>query len=66
MAIQLLVVYGNGKKRGKLHVMKESMIVLSGVKPAVDAFRVIGGAKAHENDTIEPLYELLLAKVVEM
>jgi hypothetical protein len=66
IAIQLLIVYGNGKKRGMKHVMKEAMIVLSGVKPAVDAFRVIGGAAAHEDDTFDPMYELILAKVVEM
>jgi hypothetical protein len=66
MAIQLLLVYTNGKKRGKRHLVKEAMIVLSGFKPAVDAFRVIGGAKAHEDDTVDPMFELILAKSIEM
>jgi hypothetical protein len=66
MATQLLVVYTNGKRRGTRHVLKEAMIVLSGLKPAFDAFRVIGGAKAHEDDTVDPMFELVLAKVVEM
>jgi hypothetical protein len=66
MAIQLITVCANGRKRGTMHVMKEAMIVLSGFKPAVDAFRVIGGAKIHEDDVIDPRFELILAKVVEL
>jgi hypothetical protein len=66
MAIQLLMVYLNGKKRGKWHVMKEAMIVLSGLKPAVDAFRVVAGSKAHADDTFDPMFEFIVAKVIEM
>jgi hypothetical protein len=66
MAIQLLLVVSNGKKRGKRHMLREALIVLSGCKPAVDAFRVIGGAKAHEDDVFDPMFELVVAKIVEM
>jgi hypothetical protein len=66
MAFQLLIVYINGKKRGMRHVAKEAMIVLSGFKPAVDALRVIRGAKAHEDETFDPMFELITTKIVEM
>ena len=42
------------------------MIVLSGFKPVIDAFRVIGGAKAHADDAFNPMFELILAKIAEM
>jgi hypothetical protein len=66
MAMQILLVYGNGRKRGTRHLMKEALIVVSGLKPAVDAFRVIGGSKAHKDETVDPMFELILAKIVEM
>ena len=46
-------------------MLKEALIVVTGFKPAVDAFRVISGAKAHNDDLFHPQFELVLAKVVE-
>jgi hypothetical protein len=65
MVIQLSMVYANGKRRGNSHLIREALIVISGFKPAVDAFKVIGGAKAHKDDTFDPMFESVLAKVIE-
>ena len=67
MAIQVFLVVLNGKKRGVKHLLEQTLLVLSGMKPAVDAFRVISGVKAHVDDTIaEPMLELFLSKSIEM
>ena len=65
MAVQLLLVYGNGKKRGNIFVLKEVLIVLSGLKPAVDAYRVVSGVKVGVEAAMDPMLELVLAKVIE-
>ena len=66
MVIQVLMVYANGSKRGVRHVFKEALVVFTGFKSAVDAFRVISGVKAGVDDLVEPLFESILSKVVEV
>ena len=66
MAIQLATVWMQGRKRGARHVSKEALIVITGFKPAIDAFRVISGAKGHVGDTIDIMFEVVLSKVTEM
>ena len=63
--LQVFIVYANGWKRGKQHVAKEVLIAMSGLKPAVDAFRVISGAKVGVDDLFDPHLELVLSKVGE-
>lgn len=43
MALQLIMVWVNNKRRGKRILLLESLPVLVGLKPAVDAFRVARG-----------------------
>jgi hypothetical protein len=66
VAFQLLIVYGQGRKRGTKRVVKEALIVLSGLKPAVDAYRVVSGAKMHADDSFDPMFELVASKLVVM
>ena len=66
MAIQLLIVSVNGKKRGVGHMSKEALLVLTGLKPAVEAYRFISGVKADVDDLLEPMFMITLTKVVEM
>lgn len=66
MAIQLLVIYVRGKKRGAFFLAKEALIVLSGFKPAVDAWRVVGGAKVGFEDTFDPHFEMIVVKSIEV
>jgi hypothetical protein len=65
MSVQSLIVYANYRKRGAGHVAKEVLIVLSGFKPAVDAYRVISGAVAHVDDAVDPTFELAASKMTE-
>ena len=66
MVSQLLIVCVQGKKRGLWHLTKEALIVVTGLKPAVDAFRIISGTKAHLNDAIEKIFEHTISKLVEV
>ena len=66
MMIQMLLVYLNGRKRGPKRYLREMLIVFCGMKPAVDAYRVISGAKAHKDDAWVPAFELILAKTIEI
>ena len=66
MTFQVLLVYGNGKKRGFRHMAKDVLIVLTGLKPTVDAFRVLNGAKAHVDDLFDPQSVFNWSKIAEM
>ena len=63
---QMVMVYLQGRKRGARRVLTESLIVLSTLKPAVDAYRVVTEQEQHEDDTLDPFMEMILAKVAEM
>ena len=66
MALQLGIVYANGKKRGATLLAREGLYVLSGIKPAVDAYRVVSGAKGDADSLLNPMVELTISKIVEM
>ncbi len=66
MLVQLLLVYGQGRRREAKHLAKEMLTVITGFKPALDAYRVIRGAKPHVDDTFDPEIELLGSKVAEL
>ena len=66
LLIQLLLVYGQNKKKGMKKVAYESLTALLFVKPAVDAFRVASGAETEEGSTVDPMAELVTTKGVEM
>jgi len=65
MVLQLLVVLGQNK--GKPWVLvKEVLIVLTGMKPAVDCRRVCAGQEMEEHHIIDAKTELVCTKCVEM
>ena len=65
MMLQLLLVFVQNK--GKLWVMaKELLIVLTLMKPAVDAFRVASGHEMDELHTVDAKSELTGTKMIEM
>ena len=65
MAIQLLVVFAQNK--GKPWVLAtEATIVLTGMKPAVDSYRVCIGQKMEDHHAFDAKTELEATKAVEM
>ena len=65
--VQILIVYGQGRKRGLPRVCREIVILLSTLKPAVDAYRVVRwGEERHEGDAFDAMTELMMAKTAEM
>ena len=45
-------------------MLLEMIPVVSGLKPAVDAFRVASGAKIAEGQVVDPLLEMTLTKAI--
>jgi hypothetical protein len=65
--IQLLVVVlQNGARGGAWKLLKEVLIVLSGLKPGVDAMRVVADVEMDEHQMVDAKMELVLAKAGEM
>lgn len=64
--LQLLVVLLQNRKKGVRRILKEVAIVIAGMKPAVDAFRVASGAEQEKNTMLDPTTEMTSCKVVEM
>ena len=64
--LQLFVVVMQGSKRGKLYMAREILIVLTGVKPGVDALRVASGARQMEGTVMDPRTELVATKCCEL
>ena len=62
MGIQILFVLGQYKKKSWQAKMKEVLICLFFLRPAVDAFRVSTNYKDSET-TIDPLVEMIANKV---
>ena len=63
---QLLIVYGQNKKKGMKKMASETLTAILFLKPAVDAFRVASGATAEEGSAFDPLAELITTKACEM
>ena len=64
--LHMLIVYENGRKSGKMHLLRETLLVVSQLKPAVDAFHVVSGTKASEHAAMDPQLELTLGKISEV
>ena len=66
LLIQLLVVFGQNKKRGWKVVAYEMLIVVGMIKPAIDAMRVASGEPQAERTLFDPSMELTFTKCTEM
>ena len=62
---QLILAYVQKRKKSKWVILRELLIVLSGLKPAVDAYRVAMGYE-DELSALEPLVEMSLGKGAEL
>jgi hypothetical protein len=62
---QLILAYVQNRKKSKWVILRELLIVLSGLKPAVDAYRVAMGYE-DELSALEPLVEMSLGKGAEL
>ena len=65
IVIQLLIAYIQNRKKGKWALIRELLIVLSGLKPAVDAYRIATGYE-DELSTLDPLLDMSVGKGVEL
>ena len=52
-----------GARGGAWKLLKEVLIVLSGLKPGVDAMRVVADVEMDEHQMVDAKMELVLAKV---
>ena len=66
MFTQLLFMLAIGKKKSAKEIGKEALIVISGFKPVVDAYRVVIGVKGGEHSGIDPMFEMTVSKILEM
>ena len=66
MSLQLFLVYLNGRKRGASRVCQEAATVILGLKPAIDAFRIVSGDEKREDEPFAPSTEMMLMKCCEM
>ena len=64
--IQLILVYGQNRKKGMKAITYEAMVVLLLIKPAVDCHRVANGDVQEENSLVDYQMELTFTKVCEM
>ncbi|GMH91106.1 hypothetical protein TL16_g11959 [Triparma laevis f. inornata] len=64
--LQMIIVWMQNRKKGALRIMKETFIVVIGMKAPWDAYKVASGAE-HEKDTqVDPLVEMSMSKSVEI
>jgi hypothetical protein len=66
LAIQALIVIIQNSHRGPRAVLWELGVVLSLLKPGIDAARVAGGAERVEGAPLDPFTEMVICKLIEM
>jgi len=66
MGIQLILIWVQNKGIGWKKVMKESIPVLIGFKPALDAYRVATGVEQERGQTVDAMIEMTMMKAAEM
>jgi hypothetical protein len=66
IGIQMLLVWGQNRKFGMLRVLREWFPILTGFKPAVDAYRVAKGEKQEAGQLTDFYSELSVMKVTEL
>ena len=65
ISLQLILAYVQNRKKSKWVILRELLIVLSGLKPAVDAYRVATDYESELN-TFDPLMDMSLGKNTEL
>ena len=65
LLIQLLIVCAQTHKGPRRVMLKEMLIVLSGLKPGFDAYQVAKGAEQSAGSVLDPETELVFTKGVE-
>ncbi|GMI53113.1 hypothetical protein TeGR_g14713 [Tetraparma gracilis] len=66
MGLQLVVVMLQNGKAGWGKLLREVLIVVSGLKPGVDAMRVVSNTEMHEHHAMDAKAELVANKMCEM
>ena len=66
MAIQLLFVFVQHKKKRPHVLLFEVLLTLTGIAPGVHAFRVARGDLMQANERVEPAFVLMFAKSTEL
>jgi len=66
MGLQLIFVWGQNKDIGWRKVLRESIPVLIGFKPALDAYRVATGVEQEKGQRLTPMTEMTAMKVTEV
>jgi hypothetical protein len=66
LLFQLLVVWTQARKGPTLVMLKEMLIVLSGMKPGWDAMNVANGAERSSYALVDPSTELVYTRCIEM
>ena len=65
MVLQFVVVFAQNKGKARV-LMTEALIVLTGLKPGVDCYRVCIGREMEEYHLMDAKYELVVTKCAEM
>ena len=65
MACQLLLVFIQNRKT-PLKMLGEILIVLTGMKPGIDAYNVCSGKQMDEHNAFDAKVEMIIAKGIEM
>ena len=65
LGIQILTNYAQNHRKLGVFV-RETAVILSGFKPAVDAYRVGAGIEQEQHQTVEPLAEMSVMKTIEV
>jgi hypothetical protein len=63
---QMFIVYIQNSKMGTKRLVREAVITVLALKPAVDAFRVANGEEKHPNMLFDSEVELGLVRVIEV
>ena len=66
VGLQLMFVALQNRKKGFLRIVKEIMIVLTGLKGPWDAYRVAIGAEQEEDTLLDPMMEMTCTKCIEL
>ena len=66
ICILLLLAYAQNRKRGAARVRLQWLLVLSLLKPAMDAYNVINQTEVHSGDIFSAFTEMFISKVIEL
>jgi hypothetical protein len=66
LLLQLLGVFMNTRKAPKKVMLRETLVVLSGIAPGIHAMRVANGAEMSKHAAYSPELELVITRCAEM